>query len=380
MVLYYHTASLNLSKMLTTNIISPARFYAQRGFGAKRYFMIPKEYPDFLLLYTTPHAFDLDCSDESIEQYPLIVQLEVDESCVTKINEKVYVSMQSIYLKPETTEFYMPTEEAENIVKVRARVNYDTKFLSIYEELGKFHVLDFSLYSNLPTVVLPDELLTYEIPYQYIQNDKRYNAIRGALYAYALTLADREEMFLNRMGLFIKILHNTALNHVDYSGYDPVFVIALMYILNNPLNNTKERDNSQTLEYLEQLQGIVSVMRCYSNYKNDFNLLIAAFKDTGFQPDIFKQIQDKTVKAIYIVFKRYYNWNELANLQESYFPNGHTLVTVFQWAYLGFSTYPNNNLSRLNTEQKNYLEKVAQELHETNLKYQNSKIARRGQK
>ena len=78
MKLYIPTTSLNFNNILSTESISPKGFYSLRGFGYSRWFTIPEnDLEGIILLYESPAEIIRPASD--LEDHPLLIEIDTDE-------------------------------------------------------------------------------------------------------------------------------------------------------------------------------------------------------------------------------------------------------------------------------------------------------------
>ena len=106
MKLYIPTCTLNFNNIFTTESISPASHYSNRGFGNKRYFKVEANNLDnVVMLYSKYPLFKIN--DGDMENSPMVIEIESDDYLMeqfVKVGEKdgieSYASNTSIYLNP----------------------------------------------------------------------------------------------------------------------------------------------------------------------------------------------------------------------------------------------------------------------------------------
>lgn len=75
--LFLPTSTLNFNNIMSSESISPASFYARRGFGYKRFEKVePNPLENLLLLYEKYPLFDIH--DSEFENYPLVIEIDTD--------------------------------------------------------------------------------------------------------------------------------------------------------------------------------------------------------------------------------------------------------------------------------------------------------------
>ena len=106
MKLYIPTCTLNFNNIFTTESISPASHYSNRGFGNKRYFKVEaNDLDNVVMLYSKYPLFKIN--DGDMENSPMVIEIESDDYLkeqFVKVGEKdgieSYASNTSIYLNP----------------------------------------------------------------------------------------------------------------------------------------------------------------------------------------------------------------------------------------------------------------------------------------
>ena len=104
---YIPTTSLNFNNVLSSESISPKAFYQKRGFGYIRWFSIPEnDIDNVILLYKSLSSFVREKGD--MEDHPLLIEIYLEEdvlSSLKPINENVDCCDHTIYLTPWSTRF-----------------------------------------------------------------------------------------------------------------------------------------------------------------------------------------------------------------------------------------------------------------------------------
>lgn len=176
MKLYIPTTSLNFNNILSTESISPKGFYALRGFGYSRWFTIPENDLDgVILLYESPAAFVRPQSD--MEDHPLLIELDTDEEFPIAM-EGVRYSKHSIYVNPWKTRFIFRNNEDRTVAYSLSDSSLETKMLRLY----KNKIVVESIQGYFP--VLKGLSGDFDIKESFIEQDRRINKIKGLLYGY----------------------------------------------------------------------------------------------------------------------------------------------------------------------------------------------------
>lgn len=176
MKLYIPTTSLNFNNILSTESISPKGFYALRGFGYSRWFTIPENDMDgVILLYESPAAFVRPQSD--MEDHPLLIELDTDEEFPIAM-EGVRYSKHSIYVNPWKTRFIFLNEEDRSVAYSLSDSSLETKMLRLYNN----KIVVESIQGSFP--VLKGLSEDFAMEESFIEQDQRINKIKGLLYGY----------------------------------------------------------------------------------------------------------------------------------------------------------------------------------------------------
>ena len=175
------TSSLNFNNIFSTESISPAAFYAQRGFGYSRWTSIPENGVDnAVLLYDTPRNFSRPISD--LEDHPMLIEFRTNEKFLPYA-DGVYYSDHTIYLNPWNTRVWFFSEKDKRAALSLSDSSLETKLIRLYERRILYGGVFDSFYS--PTQAsFPIELNT-----KAIELDRRINRLKGLLYGYYIGAA-----------------------------------------------------------------------------------------------------------------------------------------------------------------------------------------------
>ena len=138
MKLYIPTCTLNFNNIFSSESISPSSFYQKRGFGNKRFYSVPaNDIEDMLVLYSKFPRYKLESSD--MENYPMIIEIETDDyqnGYFQKVKEMdgvdVYVCLHTIYLNPFHSIVYFYSYEERQGVLTKAEQSLENKFSKLY--------------------------------------------------------------------------------------------------------------------------------------------------------------------------------------------------------------------------------------------------------
>lgn len=149
MKLYIPTCTLNLSNILTTESISPVSFYAERGFGDKRFFPIESDtFNDIIILYdhfpthnTKTRKIISKNEEHSHDTAPIILEIDMEiepkpelSKILEKDRVKVYCCNSTIYFTPENCSIYFKNERDKKSAIIRLERSLEAKYFELYRE------------------------------------------------------------------------------------------------------------------------------------------------------------------------------------------------------------------------------------------------------
>lgn len=172
---YIPTSSLNFNNIFSTESISPAAFYEQRGFGYSRWASIDENRADnYVTLYGSRCSFTRPQSD--LEDHPMLIEIRTEEE-FPQIVDGVYYSDHTIYLNPWNTRVWFFSEVDKRRALSMSESSLETKMLRLYErniKVGTFN----EVYASCE--VLDNIALNVEA----LDADRRINRLKGLLYGY----------------------------------------------------------------------------------------------------------------------------------------------------------------------------------------------------
>lgn len=182
--LYIPTTTLNFNNIMASESISPAGFYADRGFGYKRFDKVePNNLNKRIILYNQYPKFDIN--DIELENYPLIIEIDpqyIGEDIICEYKNGIFYTEETIYLNPFSSKIYFRSDDEKRRTLSKVEQSLNTKMLPIYQNcifIKPSEIDSFKWGKN----DLTDS--TADIAKQ-ISKDRRINKLKGFLYAYLL--------------------------------------------------------------------------------------------------------------------------------------------------------------------------------------------------
>lgn len=197
--LYIPTTTLNFNNILSSESISPESFYNKRDFGYSRWYPIPEnDNVNAILLYDSKRYFERPLSD--IEDHPLLIEVMVDESKLSKYAEGVYYCDHTIYLDPWHTKFIFFSPNDKAIALSMSESSLETKLIKLYQR---------KIFVDSPSQKYSAvRFQNINLNNLEIEKDFRINRMKGFLYGYyigALLSSDKESV--NRLSNLKEILN-----------------------------------------------------------------------------------------------------------------------------------------------------------------------------
>lgn len=191
MKLYIATTSLNFDAIVSTDSVSPAAFYQQRGFGItlfydKASFILPNS----ILLTDAFPFFSINRSE--VDHRPMVIEIDTldyppyFEAVKKNSDHTVYRTERTIYISPSTSKIYFFSEADRRATLAKAESILESKYL-LYVKLGAIKVYDRSIpstkigqdsFKKINDVPVPDS--------KFILKDIGINKAKGFIVSYMI--------------------------------------------------------------------------------------------------------------------------------------------------------------------------------------------------
>lgn len=270
MKLYIPTCTLNFNNIFTTESISPASHYSNRGFGNKRYFKVEaNDLDNVVMLYSKYPLFRIN--DGDIENSPMVIEIESDdyhEGQFVKVGEKdgveSYASNTSIYLNPFHCLIYFQSYQDIQSVMSKAEQSLENKYSKLYARnciVRKEKSWTTSFIGDLfsgskdefswKSSYLGD---AQKIPSGDISEDTIIDKVKGCLTCYLLGANMSVSSEVSRLRQLARKMKNT-----------------LSAIVNSPDNKPTDKQDETLLAYITEFNGILE--KVDDNYKFNNTLI-----------------------------------------------------------------------------------------------------------
>jgi hypothetical protein len=226
MKLYIPTCTLNFNNIFSTESISPCSFYQKRGFGNKRFYSVPSnDIEDMLVLYSKFPRYKIESSD--LENYPMIIEIETNdykEGYFQKVNEadgvEVYICAHTIYLNPFHSFVYFNSYEERQGVLSKAEQSLENKFSKLYsanllvKTEAKRSLLNRAtdLFSTIERedFTWSSSFVNFDLPLSQptFKDDIRIDRIKGFLYCYLIGANQSVSAETGKLKALARNLHN----------------------------------------------------------------------------------------------------------------------------------------------------------------------------
>ena len=175
--LYIPTTTRNFQNILSSESISPKSFYKERKFGDNRWYSIPENnMENVILLYDTLCYFNRP--KEDYEDHPMLIEVTIKEDNIKTLTQGVYYCDRTIYLTPYNSQFIFFCETDKAITLSISKSNIETKLLDLYQ--SRFIIKSITeKYNNNFNLKDISNLNTFEI-----EKDISINKMKGLLYGY----------------------------------------------------------------------------------------------------------------------------------------------------------------------------------------------------
>lgn len=182
--LYIPTSTLNFNNIMSSESISPASFYAIRGYGYRSIEKVcANNFDNRILLYEYYPIYQIE--DVERDNYPLVIEIDTSQlgDGVIIDGAGVYYSEQTIYLNALTTVFIFQNKEDINTALTKSQQSIETKLINLYKHNLKTIQACGATMIEWRGGHIDDINLNKD---KYVENDKRIDRIKGFLYAHAL--------------------------------------------------------------------------------------------------------------------------------------------------------------------------------------------------
>ena len=256
MKLFIPTCTLNFNNIFSTESISPKAYYANRGFGNRRYYSVEANSLDMAVtLYSKYPVFKVDNTD--LENYPMVIEIDTDDYEQTEFNIsgsnneiETYTCASTIYLNPFHCYFYFDSYEAREGVLTKAEQSLENKFSKLYSpnlriwrnEMKGFGDKTRDLFSKTEQVEFlwnvtyaPVKTATYSNK----RNDAYIDRLKGFLYCYLIGANLSVSKEIGELKAVAKILRNT-----------------LAAVINSPDHRPTEKQDEILVENIKRFNSI----------------------------------------------------------------------------------------------------------------------------
>lgn len=174
--------------IFSSESISPANFYSQRGFGIDYFFSLPDFHNEnALILFNTPPLYDVSKINGDIVKFILAVdESAIDLSEIIFINEGIIGYQKTIYLNKQNFKILCFSDVAKRTLQLKAEASLPTKGLKKYslmfEIISENSCVPFET-ASIKKLNIDNENLQSEITF-----DRHFNFFKGFLYGVSLGL------------------------------------------------------------------------------------------------------------------------------------------------------------------------------------------------
>ena len=283
MKVYIPTTILNLGEILSTDSISPASFYKNRGFGSPHWCSVEESGTEnAILLYKKCFYFSRPKSD--LEDRPMLICLDLKEE-LPSWQDGVLYSDHTLYFDWNTRFFFFSEEDRQVAISL-SQISESTKMLGLYQEKRM--------------EVLQDELETFsisvesrEIPFNAteIEKDYKLNKIKGIIYGYYIgqilsaTLQDIRDLRYERY--FYSRLTSLIASYAPIKKENLELVESFKKEAKNGITKQEEKIRQQRVPLIIENhelgvinQEIVSIVNANLKDKSELELLLSWFNTT----------------------------------------------------------------------------------------------------
>lgn len=183
---YYYiplcSKDFTFENIFSSESISPASFYAQRGFGIDYFYQIPETYhKEAIVLFGQPPKYNIVAGAPDLAKFILAVSEEaLDQNELFFIKEGAWGYPKTIYLSKSNFNLLFFSEREKKIVCLKAETSLPTKGLRKYEKNFKLITEDECKpydFNGISSTVWVNQHTDIELRF-----DRQVNFIKGFLY------------------------------------------------------------------------------------------------------------------------------------------------------------------------------------------------------
>lgn len=256
MKLFIPTCTLNFNNIFSSESISPLSFYAKRGFGNKRFYSVPaNDIDNVIVLYSKFPRFKVENYD--MENYPMVIEIETNDYPKDYFNEmlekdevKVFICANTIYLNPFHCFVYFHNYESRQGVLAKAEQSLENKYSKLYsanllikQEAKKSLISDLFNQEDENTFLWSPSFMPTDLPeikYDY-KKDTIIDRIKGFIYCYLIGANQSVSDETGKLKSIARNLRNT-----------------LSAVINSPDKRPTTVQDNMLLEGIEEFNKIYS--------------------------------------------------------------------------------------------------------------------------
>ncbi len=265
MKLYFATTSLNFNDILSTESLSPKKFYKLRTFGTRRYFSTELDLNEnYITLFTAPPQFKLAYHQNSeYDEYPIIIEFDYQDnySELIKLTEEIYIISRTIYIDIKKIKFRFFEEEHVKYIIAKSTLVEEVKLIQKYRK--NFNIIKKDALKKIDTTNLDFPPVNKKAQDNWIEFDRIFDTIKGFLCAYLtkgfdINKSDSNSIFLEILNRLYKVISS---EHDVYTK-----------VIKKQLNLVEELHNERE-EWQKKNQGtkINNILTSYKEKKITIN-------------------------------------------------------------------------------------------------------------
>lgn len=206
--LYIPTSTLNFNNIMSSESISPASFYAIRGYGYRSIEKVcANNFDNRILLYEYYPIYQIE--DVERDNYPLVIEIDTSQlgDGVILENAGLYYSEQTIYFNALTTVFIFHDKGGINTVLNKSKQSIETKLVNLYEHnFTTIQACSATKYEWRKNNQIDDINTNKD---KYVELDRRIDRLKGFLYAHFLGVEKSSSVEIIKLRNLSRQLYNT---------------------------------------------------------------------------------------------------------------------------------------------------------------------------